>query len=412
MKPLRDACTRQAWPPWELPWSRRVTDALAKSLIGMTYLDRGAKTDRRARAMGWIEGLTTATGCDRAERVRRCGEVELCYNPRRDVFAWRHRWCRDRACPACQHQRTLRGQAGLRQRFEERMGLPFEHLGVTLTTKKLDARIEGPKDAAKRHLAKVRRFTRSQIFQDTVTGYARTLEVVWKARGWSTRANGSRYFVECDGWHAHTHWCLEVRESLPLAKLEELRAWWTSNADGLGFESSEEGQKWQHQDERNVGQLAKYITKPFELPPDRALVFFRDMAHTKLVASGGTWAGSYTPRDDERFAPHWAPQGVRLHELLEAYLSRGSITLRWRHEQDDLGRPYVRRPSQVEVMAGAEYAERTVEANRIIDALWKDPRTLADRVEGREIPAREGPKPSRGPPATGPPRGPRAIPPP
>lgn len=294
--------------------------------------------------MRWVHGLWTngrkRSDRPRFERIRRCGWLELTYNPKARSPGYRQNRCRDRACPSCARDRSRQMSAKLRRfRHEREKEVGGRRLAfVTLTHRK--ALAEGPGEATTRLLGEWRRLWRraaiggawrrrdgAKVWRPGVAqGYVRAVECVWSAAGRKTAPNGATYVTRHDGWHAHLHVVLELADGVSQEEAERaVVGAWLEIADGEAW-----CQRWQPLTPTRIGQVAKYITKPFELPDHLAPTFFREMGSRRLIESGGTWkeATRDAPRGDLPESYH-VPQGIHLAELVLAYVRGQDVGIGW-----------------------------------------------------------------------------------
>lgn len=263
------------------------------------------RSDPRARveAIAWLEGLRTRTGKPREARVRGCGRVfPALFDDGRVRFVPRR--CKDRGCPACMVLRSRSMGNALRERVE---GMRLDGRRVafcTLTQPKLPGREETAGEALARCKEQWRRASSSRLaagraFRDLALGCFRSIEIVWAP---SMPA----------GWHAHVHALVSVSESEGPGALGEacLRLWraWLAATPGASSKA------WHADrcDDRRVGQLAKYLTKPFELTPALARHVFEATASAHLVWGLGEFKG-WRHDEPEHDAPGlvgWAKESI------------------------------------------------------------------------------------------------------
>jgi len=272
--------------------------------------------DSREKALAWVRDLTTKNGTSRAAAIAGCGALEVMYHARDAAWGYAQRWCRDRACPVCQRHRSTRKRSSLEHFHDE----VHDHgdgqlLFLTFTQTKRAAAIEGPGEAVDRILARWKRWQNRRPVKRMVRGWVRALECVWIPRGWrySTRT-GKRYFVEESGWHAHLHVIAHVRGAT-FGGIGELRELW-NGARAEGEPDEPLALHIQGFNRSRLAQIAKYITKPFELPATHAPVFFRELAGRRILGAGGTW------RDALKVAPPnpdgWTPMRTHPAEVVRA----------------------------------------------------------------------------------------------
>ena len=311
--------------PWDTQTASADACAMAKVFLrGAPHADAQelarfeAEAADRDRALAWVAGLKTRTGTERAERVANCGWMELCFHPRTGAVGWRQRLCKDRCCPACAKRRAGRARDQLREHLVQREADP-DHgklAFVTFTHPKYSIDAEDPGEAVSRTLAEWRKLTNRRPFKFAVTGYVRAVECTYSRKGWHLNAKtGVPYYVKESGWHAHLHIILEIEKTCDAWEVEKsVRAMWCEIAG-----AEDQCQNWQGFTPAKIGQIAKYITKPFELPAQHAPMFFDRMAGRRLLQGGGTWA-DFTKHDTDPPAHEWIPQGQHVADLIDRCL--------------------------------------------------------------------------------------------
>lgn len=154
-------------------------------------------------------------------------------------------------------------------------------------------------------------------------GGVRGIECVWSGRGsvtWTPRAKGQdltdwketrkeSHRVRYSGWHAHAHCVFELNWNPydfhiedPMLEFEhELREVWAWASKGA---DPEKGVDVQLVQTRNVGQVAKYICKPFELPPEKARELFQAIHSRRMLDGFGDWKSwrKWAPEDESPYA--------------------------------------------------------------------------------------------------------------
>ncbi len=359
--------------------------------IDPDLLEHGSRMVDRERALRWVGALPTRGGLDRSHRIEECGWMELCLRPRDGAVGYRQRFCRDRACPACAVIRSVTIRDQLREHLTERdrensccVFAGDEHgnveqigvrvptgrrLFVGLTHHKMAACDEGPGAAVSRILKEWGKLRKRRPFGRSVDGYVRAVECVFVARGWKRPKNGPAYFVKESGWHAHLHIMMELGEEVCPWRFEGwCRTTWKEIAGG-----DDKGMDFQDFSDAKIPELAKYITKPFELPERYAPTFFREMAGRHLIYGGGTW---------KHYAAHevspstgWVPQARHVAELIDDATKRKEITFRWVEDGDGAVRDSVYKP------AGDNEVPRhvTMPAREALGRLLEDARTIRNR---------------------------------
>lgn len=253
-------------------------------------LERDSMMPERARAAKWLQGATTRSGKERSGAIRRCGKIRL--RLRSDgVLGVYGEQCRDRGCPRCQVRRSRELASELREAVTaRRRDTKRRQLFVTLTQPKYTWQRERCGAAVSRCLDSWARATRSSsrkrnaAFRDTFSGGIRALEVTWSGRNTKMR-NGGR--VKFSGFHAHLHCVFEVAEGYTAKDFtRELLPVWEWAAPGVDVSR---GVQVKNVDEKRVGQLAKYVTKPFDSPPHRAREIFEGLDGRQVHAGFGEW---------------------------------------------------------------------------------------------------------------------------
>lgn len=353
-----------ALDPEETPSSPEWAHRALRAALPAELLD-DAGTEERTRALRWVRNLKTnvtegragTRSLSRTARIARCGWWELTWNPRTDRPGLQRHWCRDRACPVCAKRRSREMRAKLRrfQATREKEVGPRRLVFLTLTHRK--AMGESPGDAVSRLLGEWRRLMSRRKVRGgwvgpkghrrwkpgAVAGYVRAVECTWSPRGPRTVRTGERtvtkdgdprtfvvpeavtYFVAHDGWHAHLHVILELSPGVnPAAARELITDAWTSIADAEPW-----CQRWQALSPHRVGQVAKYITKPFELPEDLAPRFFDELSQRRLIESGGTWRAATRNADRGTGGTMDIPQGIHLAELVVLWARDQKVPISW-----------------------------------------------------------------------------------
>jgi len=236
-------------------------------------------------------GLETKGGKRRSDRIRYCRRLRFAATEvnGKEIYGWGRRPCLDRCCPSCQKDKARRNAFLLRtyfkSRVKERGKEAFAFL--TLTDKKKPLAEEGLKDAYDARLALWKKLTNSKNrenhrnFKRFIKGGLRVTEVTYSKKG-TKRKNGG--VVPFTGWHPHFHILLEFNdpeEGYTWAEWKEkfwgwFSAWWCTYSDGAKVT----GQRFLDVDEKRVGQLAKYVVKPFEVGHDEG----DRVAHECMVA--------------------------------------------------------------------------------------------------------------------------------
>lgn len=271
-------------PPWEslsATWARLCRGELAPGLaLASEKRAWWAETARRFK-------VQTKSGKLRAVRISNCrrprvgmvdgvvGEVQL---P-----------CLDRMCPNCQADRSAKLGASLRAfvESEQRGELVF----VTLTQPKRREADESPREAVDR-LAQAWRDTTNtknasgRLLRELASGGQRSIEVTWSPKG--PRSDGG--WTAYSGWHAHVHAVFELRDGVSLERfrLALVEAWLEASG---GKRSAQDVRPC---DDRRIGQLCKYVVKPFDCEKAgraRAAQLMRELPGARLFEAWGDWRG-------------------------------------------------------------------------------------------------------------------------
>ena len=341
-----------------------------------------ARTDvaARSRAMSWVARLPTRTGSDRGERIRYCGWMEVCYQPATGHVGWRHRYCKDRACPVCARNRSSKTRKQLRAHLIKREKAGCGALAFLTVTQPKDPN-EGPGEAISRLLKSWRKLRDRRPFRRAVAGYVRAVECVWSRRGWKVQADGRRFYTRESGWHAHLHIVLEL---VPMDQDTQWRGFepWVTGAWCEISGGHEKGIDWQALSRQKVGQIAKYITKPFELPVQQAPIFFQELAGRRLLQGGGTWRYYQKADEGEGAAPEgWVPQALHVADLLDRMPRRKengdaeTVIFTWVVDEEGEVRTGVYRPAaECEVARWIE-----MPAWQAVDLMCADARPISER---------------------------------
>lgn len=279
----------------------------------------------------WVDGLRTRSGVPRWHRIRQCGDpvVVWCVD---GSLSWQHQWCRDRACYACARSRSRKLGTSLRAAVEARPSASL--FFVTLTRPRV--RGESADDAMVGLMRSWEKLRHSATYKRDVVGGVRTVEVT-HSQGHERAAN------RFAGWHAHLHVLLELRDggvdapcpacdgsrkrrdgftcstccskttqsdgTMP-AELRAVLLAWTSIVNG-----HVRAQCGVPLNRTNVGQLAKYLTKLWELEPSRARELFAAVVGKRIVEGFGEWR-SYKRWGKVESTPHgWFASSVRLRDI-------------------------------------------------------------------------------------------------
>jgi hypothetical protein len=163
-----------------------------------------------------------------------------------------------------------------------RLALPDVPRGfATLTQRKRPG--ETAREALERAIAAWRRLTRSRAYRAAVDGAVRAIEITWSGAG-----GRGAHRPAADGWHAHLHVLLEVAPGRTLAQ-----AWAAILGVWLEIADAEAGgQDCQPLDDTRIGQLAKYVVKPFAIDDlGRSAEAFAALVGRRMLDGTGTWRG-------------------------------------------------------------------------------------------------------------------------
>lgn len=346
----------------------------------------------RARSRTWVEGLVTRGGSPRWARLAVCGDPVVVIRTDGAV-SWEHRWCRDRACYACARSRSRKLAESLR------LAVPTRDLSrlhfVTLTRRKVQGETAG--QAWDAWVACWARLRHSGAW-DGIVGGVRSLEVTW-----SDGHERAKHRIA--GWHAHAHLLIEVEGTdrvacmvcsgtgwQPRAKAlrcatcssATVRGDGTLNATLAGLltqwaaivDGECKAQNAVALDATNVGQLAKYITKMWDLRADKAKALFHAAAGRRVVEGFGAWRRFRRWGEIEKTPHGWYASGVALRDverlrpsaLVNFECRVPGVRIESGDPSSDAG--YIPRQTVAQVSAG-----------RIVSMLQRDPRPVWERVD-------------------------------
>lgn len=173
----------------------------------------------------------------------------------------------------------------MRVRASRRDGVLF--VFATLTQPQRPAHEEGARGAVDRVVATWQRMTHSKRasgrdFREYFAGGLRTTETTW------SEATDAKPF---DGFHAHLHVMLEVREG---ASRADACAWlmraWLRECPGASYAAQcIKAARFEH-----AGELCKYVTKPLEDCAERPAILrelFSALHGVRLLQAFGEWQG-------------------------------------------------------------------------------------------------------------------------
>jgi hypothetical protein len=262
-----------------------VAHPMTRRAAGVLRVDAGAVEDDthtrlRGMTLRWLAGMVTPAGRDRAASVRGCGRLTpaLLADGRVCVTHWR---CRDRACPSCMTLRAKDNARSLRGAFAARaaaLGPAARTRLQMLTLTQVRRADESAADAYARALRSWARQTEGRYvagrwWRATVAGSLRAVEVTWR-RG--------------AGFHVHFHVVVELAPDVDAqAWFVEMTRQWSRVSDG----AMEWGQDLKAIDAHRVGQLAKYVVKPFEVSaPEAARELFHALHSRRMIQGSGSWS--------------------------------------------------------------------------------------------------------------------------
>lgn len=281
--------------------------------------ERAAQTELRRKTVAWarncytprfrrtktaISGVTSGGGTNRGERIMRCGRPHAAETEGSGTMQIVQKRCRDRACPGCQDCRAVKLRHELREAVGcRRRTLPVEAWSgrqwfITLTKPKVKHSRDASFDECVRAAAASIRdvldrwseLTKGNTklgrdFAARFSGALRALEVTFSRKG----DRHGDYVVPYDGYHAHLHVLVEVSPGVDVnAALSWLRKAWCTLVGG----SAAAQQGWAPLDDRNIGEIAKYIVKPMREVagmPNVARGLFEATHRKRLLHGQGTW---------------------------------------------------------------------------------------------------------------------------
>jgi len=209
---------------------------------------------------------------------------------------------------------------------------------VTLTQPKLHVRHEDCAGAIARFFASWTALVnagsrkRNATLRMMIRGGLRSVEVVWSQRRkriFTRDGRPTERRVRYSGWHVHAHCIFELESGVRVEDFAKvLRAAWRELSEGSEPEKCVDVQPL---DLRRVGQLAKYLTKVFELPDSRARELFRAAHGRQILCGFGDWRGwrGWVERPPTEFAGcMWGSESMdRLSERVLKYheANRGAL---------------------------------------------------------------------------------------
>lgn len=356
-------------------------------------------TQRKASRM-WVDGLVTRGGLPRWHRIRRCGDPVAVWCAGDGALSWQHEWCRDRACYACARSRSRRLATNLRTAVDCKPDASLHFVTLTRPRKK--------GETARKALREWHRawstLRHSHAWSTYVAGGVRTIEVTYSA-------GHKRAKHRFPGWHVHAHVLVELvddgaREHCPAcdgtarrrdglkcftcsskttsgdgsmpAGLRALLVAWCSIVDG-----NARAQCGVPLNRDNVGQLAKYITKLWELDNEHARELFGAVAGARIVEGFGSWRRFKRWGAVEKTPHGWFRSGARLRDIeadpgarVEFSSTMPGVTLEPLYKHGARWRPTV--------------PVASVPGSMVLDALRSDARPVWERIgdKGQEHAAR------------------------
>lgn len=286
---------------------------------------------QRRASLAWVDGLETRGGNLRSARICACGDPVAAWRVDGAV-SWQHKWCRDRACYACARSRSRELSRGLNVTAGRALddGSPVSFTTVT------QPKVKGERaDVAwGRFQRSWERLRHTQEWREHVLGGVLTRECTW-SEGHECASQ------RIPGWHMHGHAIIEWRDdrrvacptcegtqrvrgkhcrSCSSAKIKGdgtmhvgaaavLRAWRTIVGGSLRAQCSVDLHR------ESVGQLAKYVTKLWDLPVHRARQLFDALSGKRLINGFGSWRSWQRDADLEATPSGWYSSGVTLRDI-------------------------------------------------------------------------------------------------
>lgn len=259
----------------------------------------------RVSSFTWVDGLRTRNGIPRWHRIRRCGDPAALVRISDGAVSWEPTWCKDRACYACARSRSRKIAECLRIAIELKPDAVLYF--VTLTQPRIAD--ESADDGFSRFVRQWEALRHLPFWKENIEGGVRTMEVTY-SQGHARARN------RVPGWHVHAHLCVEVlndtRVDCPTCKgttryrgqgCETCGSAATKSDGTMAASARAMIREWCNVvggnvaaqcavpiNRTNVGQLAKYVTKLWELKPPHARELFAAIAGRQLVSGFGTWA--------------------------------------------------------------------------------------------------------------------------
>lgn len=354
----------------------------------------------REASRRWVGDLRTRGGAPRWDRIRRCGDPVALLRVGDGAIAWEHRWCRDRACYSCARSRSRRLATELRTSVESRPDARRLYF-VTLTQPRFPG--ESCSRAWDRSMRAWTALRHHPAFRELLGG-VRVTEVTYSQ-------GHERATRKIPGWHVHMHLVVELREApcnercpacsgtrkrvdasgrargercrtcgsrvtmpsgvMPDAIVAMLSAW-RKFSGGVP-----QAQCAVPLDSSNVGQLAKYLTKLWNMPDSHARELFDAATGRRTIDGFGAWrAWRRFGADVEKTPRGWISCGIPLRALESLSASeRVDFTLplgvTMEAEGRERWRPHV--------------AVATATVGSVLAALRKDPRPVWSR-DGEQPP--------------------------
>lgn len=286
----------------------------------------------REASRRWVGDLRTRGGALRWDRIRRCGDPVALLRVGDGAIAWEHRWCRDRACYSCARSRSRRLATELRTSIDTRPDARRLFF-VTLTQPRIAG--ESCSRAWDRSMSAWTSLRHHPAFKD-LRGGIRVTEVTWSPGHEQAKR-------KIPGWHVHMHLVVELDHApcfercpaclgekrlrgkrcrtcgsrvtmptgtMPDALVAMLSAW------GKFSGGVPQAQCAVQLDASNVGQLAKYLTKIWDMKDAHARELFDAATGRRTIDGFGAWrAWRRFGCDVEKTPRGWVACGIALRAL-------------------------------------------------------------------------------------------------
>lgn len=323
-------------------------DRGALQLLGLDpeRLEGAAATIHRAAVARALAGVRTTptkrnpNGVSRGALIRRCSRQHAVKVG--SSFDVEPICCRQRPCPCCARARARRNASAVDKAVRARRAMTHaSFLFATLTQVKRPRWEESPREAVHRLHVAWRELTNSKTatgreFHRLFAGGLRTTETTWSPKD-AEREHGGH--VTFDGYHAHLHVLIEVREGIDRGEASGWlqRAWLElcpgTRAGAQVVRPARFGELSEHRNEEkksDVHQLSKYVSKPLEDVAEHPHILrelFSGIHGVRLLAAFGEWHGRAGVRPSWRMlggdvepsdgppAPRWV--GPTIGKLLD-----------------------------------------------------------------------------------------------